>query len=126
MINHFVALTDHCVGRCGLYSKKQGVWVEPVQEKEQREELPLNDNSFRVNCNRQRNRGMKKQNKPSKMHTHTHTSNSCSSKCKMTSRVKIPRYFCKSVCAGTTQSLNFIIGKITDLQKSQGKKRKNE
>lgn len=72
MINHFVALTDHCVGRCGLYSKKQGVWVEPVQEKEQREELPLNDNSFRVNCNRQRNRGMKKQNKPSKMHTHTH------------------------------------------------------
>lgn len=122
MINHFVALTDHCVSRCGLYSKKQGVWVEPVQEKEQREELPLNDNSFRVNCNRQRNRGMKKQ----KINPPKCTHIELMFKCKMTSRVKIPRYFCKSVCAGTTQSLNFIIGKITDLQKSQGKKRKNE
>lgn len=27
------------------------------------------------------------------------------------------------MCAGTTQSLNFIIGKITDLQKSQGTKK---
>lgn len=61
MINHFVALTDHRVSRCSLYSKKQGVWVEPVQEKEQKGKASTERHySFRVYCN-QRNRGMKKQ-----------------------------------------------------------------
>lgn len=78
MINHFVALTDHHVSRCSLYSKKQGVWVEPVQEKEQKGKASTERHySFRVYCN-QRNRGMKKQKltkqtnkqKTSEMHTH--------------------------------------------------------
>lgn len=40
-----------------------------------------------------------KTNKQTKNLRNAHTLNSCSSKCKMTSRVKIPHYFCKALCA---------------------------